>query len=90
MHRHLYQFINGQSYKLFLLVNYDTRVIITSKLLIFTALESLFMLEVALYIRSGQRCKLVKRQTTKVPRSNVHKKFAFILMKPSVMTKNVL
>ena len=31
---------SGQSYKQFTLVNYDSRVIVTSKLLIFTTLES--------------------------------------------------
>ena len=31
---------SGQSYKQFTLVNYDSRVVVTSKLLIFTTLES--------------------------------------------------
>ena len=31
---------NGQSYKHFTLVNYDSRLVITSKLLILTTLES--------------------------------------------------
>ena len=40
--------ICGQSYKRFTLVNYDSRAVITSKLLIFTTLESKFMLVKAL------------------------------------------
>ena len=32
--------IRGQSYKQFMLVNYDSRVVVTSKLLIFTTLDS--------------------------------------------------
>ena len=38
----------GQSYKHFMLVNYDSRAVITSKLLIFMTLESQFTLVEAL------------------------------------------
>ena len=40
-HRACYQiYIDGQSYKLFTMVNYYSRVVLTRQLLIFTTLES--------------------------------------------------